>query len=275
MDPVTTAIVTALSVGTIAGLTDTAKTAVNDGYNKIKDLLTKKHGASSEVVLAVEKLEAKPQSQGRKEMLQEEIAAVKAEQDEEILAVAKHLLTLVQPQQAGMGKFTIQNNGPVQGQNIGDHQHITQHFHSKTKDGVCSLEKGSKALWDGDYPSAKRELRVAIDEIDGKKQPREAAKANYLFALALLDGRLPRCHGDAVMNIVVDSMNNASRLSPYCSSYYRIFASIKRDFFNYNGLRFRLDEVQLLESKGALYPQSIDDDEIEDYFRRCQPHLPI
>ena len=44
------------------------------------------------------------------------------------LAAAKQVLMLVQPQQAGMGKFTIQNNGPVQGQNIGDHQHITQHF---------------------------------------------------------------------------------------------------------------------------------------------------
>ena len=121
MDPVTTAIVTALSAGTIAGLTDTVKTAITDGYNKFKDLLAKKHGADSEVVQAIDKLEAKPDSQGRKETLAEEIVAVKAEQDEEIVATAKQILTLVQPQQAGMGKFTIQNNGPVQGQNIGDH----------------------------------------------------------------------------------------------------------------------------------------------------------
>jgi hypothetical protein len=128
MDPITTAIVTALSAGTIAGLTDMAKTAIADGYNKLKGLLTKKHGEGSEVVQAVEKLEAKPDSQGRKETLAEEIAAVKAEQDEEILVAAKQVLMLVQPQQAGMGKFTIQNNGPVQGQNIGDYQHITQNF---------------------------------------------------------------------------------------------------------------------------------------------------
>ena len=88
----------------------------------------KKHGASSEVVQAVEKLEAKPDSQGRKETLAKEIAIVKAEQDEEIIEAAKQVLMLVQPQQAGLGKFTIQNNAPVQGQNIGDHQHITQHF---------------------------------------------------------------------------------------------------------------------------------------------------
>jgi hypothetical protein len=37
-------------------------------------------------------------------------------------------MTLVQPQQIGMGKFTIQNTGTVQGQNIGDNQQITQYF---------------------------------------------------------------------------------------------------------------------------------------------------
>ncbi len=30
--------------------------------------------------------------------------------------------------QAGLGKFTIQNNAPVQGQTIGDHNTITQQF---------------------------------------------------------------------------------------------------------------------------------------------------
>jgi hypothetical protein len=128
MDPITTAIITALSAGAVSAITDTTKTAITDGYNKLKGLLTKKHGADSEVVQTIDKLEAKPDSQGRKEMLAEEIATVKAEQDDEILAAAKQILTLVQPQQAGMGKFTIQNNGPIQGQNIGDHQHITQHF---------------------------------------------------------------------------------------------------------------------------------------------------
>jgi hypothetical protein len=112
----------------MSGITDTAKTAITDGYNKLKGLLTKKHGADSDMAQAIKKLEAKPESSGRKDTLQEEMTAVKAEQDEEILAAAKQVLTLVQPQQAGLGKYTIQNNGAVQGQNIGDHQQITQHF---------------------------------------------------------------------------------------------------------------------------------------------------
>src|SRR5204863_3647623 len=114
MDPITTAIVAALSAGATSGLTDTAKAAITDSYSKLKTLVTKKCGASSDIVQAIGKLEAKPQSQGRQETLQEEITAVHIEQDDEIFTAAKHLLTLIQPQQAGMGKYSIQNNAPVQ-----------------------------------------------------------------------------------------------------------------------------------------------------------------
>ena len=135
MDPVTTAIVTALSAGTIAGLTDTAKTAITDGYNKLKGLLTKKHGKNSDIVKAVENLEAKPDSKARKDVLVEEIATAKAEQDEEIVAAANQILTLVQPQQASKGKFNIQIAGNVQGQVVESHAPITMNFGELPKGG--------------------------------------------------------------------------------------------------------------------------------------------
>ena len=128
MDPITAAIVTALSAGAVAGITDTAKAAISDGYNKLKELLTKKHGKDSDVMQAIEKLEAKPESQGRQATLQEEMTAIKAEQDKEIIAAAKQILILMQPQQASMGKFNVQITGNVQGQSIGDHNTITQQF---------------------------------------------------------------------------------------------------------------------------------------------------
>ncbi len=86
MDPITTAIVAALSAGAVGGLTETSKTAITDSYNKLKDLLTKKFGAKSNVVQALDQLETKPESAGRKETLQEEITAVNAERDDEVLA---------------------------------------------------------------------------------------------------------------------------------------------------------------------------------------------
>jgi predicted DsbA family dithiol-disulfide isomerase len=128
MDPITTAIVTALSAGATSGLTEVSKTAVTDAYHRLKSLLKQKFGAGSEVVQAIDHLEAKPESAGRQETLQEEIVAVNAEQDHEVLAAAKQVLTLVHAQQAGLGKFAIQNNAPVQGQNVGDHNTITQQF---------------------------------------------------------------------------------------------------------------------------------------------------
>jgi hypothetical protein len=128
MDPITTAIVAALSAGAVSGLTETSKTAITDAYTGLKSLLVKKFGARSNVVQAIDHLEARPESAGRKETLQEEMTAVNAEQDDELLTAAQHVLTLLHPQQAGLGKFTIQNNAPVQGQTIGDHNTITQHF---------------------------------------------------------------------------------------------------------------------------------------------------
>lgn len=121
MDPVSTAIITALSAGTVASLTDTAKTAISDTYNKLKGLLTKKHGESSDIVQAIKMLEAMPASTNRQGMVAEVITTINAEQDNDILAAAKQILILVESQQASKGKFNIQNNGPVGQQNIGDH----------------------------------------------------------------------------------------------------------------------------------------------------------
>ncbi len=133
MDPITAAIVAALAAGAVSGLTETGKTAIIDAYKKLKDLLAGKFGARSEVVQAVDQLETKPESAGRQGTLQEEIIAVRAEQNADVLAAAKHLLTLIQPQQAGLGKFTIQNNAPVQGQNFAEYQQIEQHFGNPPK----------------------------------------------------------------------------------------------------------------------------------------------
>jgi hypothetical protein len=118
MDPITTAIVAALSSGVLGGLTEASKTAITDAYGKLKMLLTKKFGGESEVIHAVNEVEAKPNSAGRKAMLQEEIAAVKADQDQEILLLAQTLLAQVATQPGGkeyvqkaMGDYNIQVQG--------------------------------------------------------------------------------------------------------------------------------------------------------------------
>jgi hypothetical protein len=89
MDPITAAIVAAISAGAIGGLTDVSKTALADAYGKLKALLTKKLGKESEVMQAIEQVEAKPASDARKALLAEEVTAVKADQDSELLAGAR------------------------------------------------------------------------------------------------------------------------------------------------------------------------------------------
>ncbi len=133
MDPVATAIIAAVSAGAINGLTEASKTAITEAYTTLTSLIHKKFGSKSEVVQAVTQLEAKPESASRQGMLQEELLTVNAEHDQELLIAAQRVLTLVQPQQAGMGQFTIQNNAPVQGQNVGASQQITQHFGTSPK----------------------------------------------------------------------------------------------------------------------------------------------
>ena len=103
MDPITAATVAAISAGAIGGLTDVSKTALTDAYSKLKALLVKRFGRESDVVQAVEQVEAKPASDARKAALAEEVAAVKADQDSELLQLAQALLQVLQssPEQSG------------------------------------------------------------------------------------------------------------------------------------------------------------------------------
>ncbi len=96
MDPITAAIVTAVSAGAIGGLTEVGKTALTDAYSKLKALLIKKFGKESDVVQAVEQTEAKPASEARQVVLAEEVAAVHADHDAELLQLAQALQQVIQ-----------------------------------------------------------------------------------------------------------------------------------------------------------------------------------
>jgi hypothetical protein len=98
MDPITAAIVAAVSAGAIGGLTEASKTALTDAYGKLKALLIKKFGKESDVIQAVEQVEAKPKSAARKATLAEEVTEVKANQDNELLELAEPIRQLLQEQ---------------------------------------------------------------------------------------------------------------------------------------------------------------------------------
>ena len=90
MDPITTAI--------IAALATLSKDVVKDSYNALKGALKQKFGSESDLVDAVDKLEKKPDSEGRKAMLQEEMEMAKAIADADLVGLAQKLLAAIQEQ---------------------------------------------------------------------------------------------------------------------------------------------------------------------------------
>jgi len=125
MDPVTTAILAAVSAGAIAGVTKAGEQAIVDAYAKLKELLGKKFGAKSKVVKAVKDLEANPKSEARKAVMKEEVAAAKADQDKDLLQAALVLIKSVkalpggtQIIQTAMGDHDIQIAGDGNSVNV-------------------------------------------------------------------------------------------------------------------------------------------------------------
>ena len=125
MDPVSL-IEGALVAGATASAKDVASQAVKDAYTGLKTVLSRLFvdQPTAQVILAEH--EADPQTYEKP--LKKLLIEAHADQETELLDAAERVMTLVQPQQIGMSKFTIQNTGTVQGQNIGDHNTITQTF---------------------------------------------------------------------------------------------------------------------------------------------------
>ncbi|XHR82831.1 MAG: hypothetical protein ACFKPT_00050 [Gloeotrichia echinulata GP01] len=94
MDPITTAIVTAVGTGLV-------KDVITDSYNALKAALKKKFGDKSDLVDAVEQLEKKPDSEARKATVQEEVETAKANDAPDVVKLAQYLLDKIKEQPGG------------------------------------------------------------------------------------------------------------------------------------------------------------------------------
>jgi len=102
MEPMTM-FLTALIAGATAATSEVAGQALKDAYNGFKQLVMNKLGGKADVANALQQLEGRPDSQSRQGVLQEELAAAldaepAAAQDQELLAKAQALLTLLEAQ---------------------------------------------------------------------------------------------------------------------------------------------------------------------------------
>ena len=102
MEPITfTAIVAALGIIVEGAGRAVGQNVATDAYEKLKATLRQRFGDDSDVVEAVDKLEQKPDSKGRKQTLQEEVEASGADHDPEVREAAQELLDQVKAQPGG------------------------------------------------------------------------------------------------------------------------------------------------------------------------------
>jgi hypothetical protein len=92
MDPLTS-LVTALAAGAAAALQSTVEQGVKDGYAALKGLIQRKYARVN-----VDQLEANPSSKSRCGVVEEDLKAVGADQDTEVLQQAQALLEAIQRQ---------------------------------------------------------------------------------------------------------------------------------------------------------------------------------
>src|SRR5258708_13416498 len=125
MDPVSL-IEGALVAGATASAKDVASQAVTEAYTGLKSLLSRLFAGkpNAQVILAEHETDPETYEQPLKKLLPE----VHAAQDADLLAAAQPVMTLVQPHQVGMDKFTIQKTHPVQAHNTTNTPHPTHHF---------------------------------------------------------------------------------------------------------------------------------------------------
>jgi hypothetical protein len=124
---VTNAIVAALSAGAVARATDTAKSAIADGYQGLKSLIKKKFGAHSEASEAIDKLEAKPDSEGKKQVLAEELNAVNSTSDPELVSAAQSLLALIKALPQGEKHIQVAHGTGIAQADRGSTATVTMH----------------------------------------------------------------------------------------------------------------------------------------------------
>lgn len=109
MDPLTT-IVAAFAAGVAISTGEVGKKVVVDAYEALKAAIHAKVGGDSEVAKAIDGLEKKPDSNGRREILKEDVKAAQLHKDPEVVKLAEALLEQVNAQPGG-AQFVQQATG--------------------------------------------------------------------------------------------------------------------------------------------------------------------
>ena len=118
-------IVAGLAAGALAGAQETASEAIKDAYTGLKQLVSRVLSGRPAGEVALAQHEARPQQWAG--ALEAELVDAGADQDETVLAAARRLLELVDPEGARVGKYVVDVRD-AQGVQVGDGNTQTNTF---------------------------------------------------------------------------------------------------------------------------------------------------
>jgi len=238
MDPITAAVI--FAIGKLG------ERVINDSYNALKAVLSRKWGADSDLMKAVYDVEKKPESPGRQNILSEEVLATKAHHDPEALKIAQELLNIVQirsnisisnAQQAGDRNILV-------GQIIGRDVNIVQG--SAKPDAASLLKRGVELIGLCAYEEAIAALNQARDA-----EP-SAPETYYYLALSRLRGKRPMALSYSEAEAITHHLKTACRLDGKQAHFFYLWALVKVDFYIKNGFEDRPPYIEdLLRSAEA------------------------
>ncbi|MCI5127248.1 MAG: hypothetical protein D3907_01835 [Candidatus Electrothrix sp. AUS3] len=125
---ISAAIISGLVSGVATDAVKIGKEAVVDAYKALMTALRKKCGSNSDVIKAVERLEKKPNSEGGKLVVAEEIKAAKVHEDTDLIAAAEILQAAVDKMQ-GVTKKTINLGDNANVGVMGNYAHVEGGIH--------------------------------------------------------------------------------------------------------------------------------------------------
>jgi len=246
MDPITLALVSALSAGLASGVTKIGESVVGDAYQALKTALGKRFGKKSEMLKAVKNLEADPGSIHTQQALSRSVRNAEADRDREILRLAENLnKTVINiTQSAGDNAVQIGQGNTLSGV-------VTHSIHGD----VYNINQGPTA------PTAQDLLIRGVQLVRGRSYNEAATllsqsllaapsgDGNYYHALALLQGRRPKVLTYSQAVSIRNKLISACALDSSKAHYWYLRALLEYDFFLENGFSDNVDEIEdLLET---------------------------
>ena len=247
MDPITAALVSALTAGLVSGVTKIGEGLVGDAYQALKTALGKKFGKKNKVTQAVKELESDPGSVRAQEVLARSVREAGADRDQELLKLAKHLNRMVVNINQNAGDHAVQ---------IGQGNTVSGVVAQNITGNVYNVAQGPTAptaqdlLMRGVGLVRARSYNEAVTLLSQSLLAAPSGDGNYYLALAMLQGKRPKVLTYSQAVSIRGKLTSACALDSTKGFYWYFLALLEDDFFMENGFSDDVEKVEDLVQTG-------------------------